>query len=213
METVGPAYPPQRTALLLVDAYNDCLAEGGQLWPRLAEVAGAVGLLANLRRICQALRCARWPIVFVPHHRASPGDLDDWAHPMPWQQAASQAQLFPRHGWGGQWHPDFSPQPGDSIAGEHRGADGFAGTDLDLLLRQRGISHVVVVGPLANTCIEATARHASECGYHVTLVTDATAASTHDAMFYAHEINGPTYAHALLSTREFLARVPFARDR
>jgi len=209
MDPLGPVYPPHHTALLLVDPYNDHLSEGGKLWPRLAEVAVAVDLLPNLRRIRQAIRCARWPLFFVPHHRAEANDFDTWRYPTPYQQAGSHSGTFPKDSWGGQWHPDFAPTSGDTVAKEHWGSDGFFSTDLDLLLRQQRISHVVIVGLIANTCVEATARHASELGYHVTLVTDATAALSHDAMFYAHEINGPTYAHALLTTREFLARVPF----
>ncbi|QNH21290.1 Peroxyureidoacrylate/ureidoacrylate amidohydrolase RutB [Xanthomonas sp. GW] len=212
MDSLGPFYPPGHTALLLVDPYNDVLSDGGKLWPRLAEVAGAVDLLQNLRRIRQAIRCARWPLFFVPHHRAESNDFDRWRHPNPYQKASSQAQEFLKNSWGGQWHPDFTPASGDTVAKEHWGANGFVSTDLDLLLKQQRISHVVVVGLIANLCVETTARHASELGYHVTLVTDATAALSHDAMFYAHEINGPTYAHALLTTREFLARVPFAPD-
>jgi len=208
MEMPGPDYPQGRTALLLVDPYNDFLSEGGRFRTRLAEVADAVDLLANLRRIRQAIRCARWPLVFVPHRRAALTSLASGTPP-PRAQATGPAASA-AHDWGGQWHPDFTPGPGDIVAAEHRGANGFVGTDLDLLLRQRRISHVVFAGVIANTCVETTARHAGELDYHVTLVTDATAAFSHDAMFYAHEINGPTYAHALLTTREFLARVPFA---
>ncbi len=84
-------------------------------------------------------------------------------------------------------------------------ASGFANTDLDVLLRQRGITHVIVVGLLANTCIESTARFAMELGYHVTLVKDATAAFTPAMMHAAHELNGPTYAHAITDTQRLLA--------
>ena len=64
---------------------------------------------------------------------------------------------------------------------------------------------MIVVGLLANTCIESTARYAMELGYHVTLVRDATAASIADMMHAAHELNGPTFAHAILTTDELLA--------
>jgi nicotinamidase-related amidase len=67
---------------------------------------------------------------------------------------------------------------------------------LDFLLRQKGTTHVIVVGLLANTCIESTARFGMELGYHVTLVRDATAAFSHEMMHAAHELNGPTYAHS-----------------
>ncbi|WP_201774037.1 isochorismatase family protein [Pseudoxanthomonas suwonensis] len=64
------------------------------------------------------------------------------------------------------------------IAKEHWGGSEFANTDLDFLLRQHGIGHVVLIGLITNTCIETTGRFASELGYHVALVTDATAAFT-----------------------------------
>ena len=47
-----------------------------------------------------------------------------------------------------------------------------------------------------------------ELGYHVTLIRDATAAFTHDMMHAAHALNGPTYAHAILTTAELIAALP-----
>jgi nicotinamidase-related amidase len=75
-------------------------------------------------------------------------------------------------------------------------------------LKQHGISHVIVVGLPANTSIESTSRYAMELGYHVTLVRDATAAFTKEMMYAAHELNGPTYAHAILKTSELIAALP-----
>jgi nicotinamidase-related amidase len=59
----------------------------------------------------------------------------------------------------------------------------------------------------ANTCIESTGRFGMELGYHVTRVKDATAAFSHEAMHAAHAINGPTYAHAIVTTNELLAQL------
>jgi nicotinamidase-related amidase len=69
---------------------------------------------------------------------------------------------------------------------------------------------VIIVGLLANTCTETTARYAQELGYHVTLVRDATAAVSKEMMHAAHELNGPTYAHAILNTSELIAALPSA---
>ena len=77
-------------------------------------------------------------------------------------------------------------------------------------MKQKGITHVIVVGLLANTCIESTARFAMELGYYVTLVRDATAAFSHEMMHTAHELNGPTYAHSILTTAEVIAALPKA---
>lgn len=51
---------------------------------------------------------------------------------------------------------------------------------------------------------ESTARFGMELRYHVTLVKDATAAFSREAMYAAHEINGPTSAHAILTTQELI---------
>jgi nicotinamidase-related amidase len=68
-----------------------------------------------------------------------------------------------------------------------------------------GIEKIILVGMIANTCVEATARFGMELGYHVTLVKDATAAFSHQAMHVANEVNGPLFAHAILTTDDLLA--------
>ncbi|MDP3859778.1 MAG: isochorismatase family cysteine hydrolase [Stagnimonas sp.] len=202
------AYDATRTALLFVDPYNDFLSEGGKLWPRLAEVANSVRLHDNLRALSSAVRAAGIPVFIVPHHRAEPDDFQGWDHPTPYQLGAAKVQIFAKGSWGGDWHPDFAPRPGDIVVKEHWGASGFANTDLDLLLKQKRISHVILVGLIANTCIECTGRFANELGYHVTLVRDATAAFSEAAMHAAHEINAPSYAHAVHTTAGLLELLP-----
>jgi nicotinamidase-related amidase len=194
-----------RTALLFVDPYNDFLAPEGKLWPMVAEVATKVGTLDNLRKATVAARHAGMQIVIVPHHRWSPGELDAWDHPSPYMTGGYQQQIFAVGDWGGEWHPDFAPQPGDLVATEHWNSSGFANTNLDTLLKQKGITHIVLIGLIANTCIESTGKYAAELGYHVTLVRDATAAASAEAMHCAHDINGPTYAHAVITTANLVA--------
>lgn len=195
-----PVYSPERTALLLVDPYNDFLSDGGKLFPMLKSVADDVHLLDNLRTTVAAVRAQAIQVYYVPHRRWQPGDYDHWDHPNPTQCLIQQRHTFAMGSWGGEWHPDFVPQEGDIIVQEHWGQSGFANTDLDFQLKQRGITHVIVVGLLANTCIESTARFAMELGYHVTLVRDATAAFSKEMMHAAHDLNGPTFAHSIVDT-------------
>ncbi|MBF6024322.1 isochorismatase family cysteine hydrolase [Lysobacter niastensis] len=199
-----PTYPAGHTALLFVDPYNDFLADGGKLWPRVAAVAESVGLHGNLKRIVAAVRAAGLPVFIVPHHRSEPDDFAGWDHPTPYQLGTAKGQVFAKGSWGGEWFPEFAPQPGDTIVKEHWGGSGFANTDLDFLLKQKRISHVILVGLIANTCIESTGRFATELGYHVTLVRDATAAFSPEAMHAAHEINAPSFAHAIFTTDQLL---------
>lgn len=198
-------YDPNVSAILFLDPYNDFLSEGGKLWPLVKPVAEAVQLIDHLDQVVTAARAHGLRIFVVPHHRATPGDYVGWKFPNPDQVAGNHLQLFAKGSWGGEWHPAFVPKPEDLIAQEHWSQNGFAGTDLNRLLRQHGVERVVLIGLLANTCIEATARGAMELGYHVTLIKDATAAFSPDRMHAAHSLNGPNYAHALLSTLEFVA--------
>ncbi|SPB14415.1 Isochorismatase hydrolase [Caballeronia novacaledonica] len=204
------AYDARSTALLFVDPYNDFLSEGGKVWPFVENIAREVGLLDNLRTINRAVRDAGIQVVYVPHRRWQPGDYRCWCHPSPSQRKIMDGHHFAKGEWGGEWHPDFAPQDGDIVALEHWGSSGFANTDLDFQLKQHRVTHVVIVGLLANTCIEATGRYAMELGYHVTLVKDATAAFRREMMHAAHELNGPTYAHSIVSTAELVEALPKA---
>lgn len=200
-------YPKDRTALLCVDPYNDFLAEDGKMWPALGEVSRAVDLHANLIKLRVAVREAEHPSFILPHHRHHPNDFEGWANLTPFQAAAHEQKMFAEGDRGGEWYEGFGPDHGDVIVKEHWGASSFANTDLDVQLRQRGITHVIFVGAIANTCTEASARYAAELGYHVTLVRDATAALSPEALHAAHEINGPTYAHAILTTAEVVGKL------
>lgn len=205
-------YPPtaevtrsaERTALILIDPYNDFLSEGGKLWPLVSEVAEKVGTLDNLKTATDAARAAGIKIFYTPHHRWTPGDYEGWRHSNPSQLVTNAIKLFEEGSWGGDWHPAFRPQAGDIVVSQHWSQSAFANTDLDAQLKQHGIEQLVLVGMVANTCIESTARFGMEMGYHVTLVTDATAAFDIEAMHAAHQVNGPAYAHQILTTAQLV---------
>jgi nicotinamidase-related amidase len=201
------SYDPKTTALLCIDFYNDFLSEGGKLWPMVKDMAGELNLLDNLRTIVKTSRDAGITVYHVPHHRWEPGDLENWKHPTPYQLSGNQRQIFAKGTWGGEFHDDFKVQPGDIVATEHWASSGFPNTDLDLQLKRRGKEKIILVGLLANTCLESTGRIGMELGYHVTLVRDATAARTPEAMHAAMNINGPTYAHTILTTEELVSAI------
>lgn len=198
-------FTANRTGLLLVDPYNDLLSDGGKLWPQAKAVAEAVDLLSHLRALVEAARSRAVVVFYVPHRRWREGDYDGWRHPGPGQTLTDRESIFAEGMWGGDWHSELVPQPGDVVIQQHWGQNGFANTDLDFQLKQRGIEKIIVAGMVANICVEATARCSAELGYHVTLVRDATAAFSPEAMHAAHEINGPTFAHAILTTDAVIA--------
>ena len=205
-------YTVDRTALLIVDPYNDFMSEGGQLYERTREAARAVGFDDNMRTVIPEVRRRGIQVVVVPHHRWREGNYRGWQHMNPSQVRSNQARLCAVGTWGGEFHPEYGPRPGDVVALEHWSQSGFANTDLDAQLKQRGILNIIVVGMIANTCIESTARFGMELGYHVTLVRDAAAAFSLEGMRAAFEINGPTFAHAIVTTKELLAQLPAAAN-
>jgi nicotinamidase-related amidase len=202
------SYAAETTGLVLVDPYNDMLSEDGKVWPRLREVAEAVGLHQHLRQLLAAVRAAGIGVFVAPHRRWRPGDGDGWRHTGPAHRALVAGPLYEVGTFGAEFHPDFAPQPGDVISTEHWGYSGFAHTDLDQQLRQHGVDTIILAGLTAPGCVESTGRAAMELGYSVTLVSDATAAYSFEHMHACHVLNGPLFANAVLSTDEVVARLP-----
>ena len=201
------AYDPAETAFVLVDPYNDMLSEGGAVWPLVREVAEAVGTRRHLVELLGAVRGAGLPVVIAPHRRWRAGDVEDWRYAARGHRTLRDRKLFADGEFGGDWYPDLRPREGEVIAAEHWTMSGYAGTDLDLQLRRRGIRHIILAGMTGPGCVESTGRYALELGYAVTLVKDATAAFTPELM-RAVEATGPLYAESVLSTAEVTAALP-----
>jgi ureidoacrylate peracid hydrolase len=198
------------TALVVVDPYNDFISEGGKIWPRIKAVAEANSCVTNMVRVLHAARKADLRIFYAMHRRYRPGDYENWAYIAPIQRRAWQSRSFEYGTWGGEYHPDFVPAPGEIVVSEHWCSSGFANTDLDLQLKKYGIHRLIVIGLIAHTCIEATVRYAAELGYEVTLVADATADYSDREMDAAIHINIPNYASAIVRTAELLDIIPSA---
>ena len=200
-------YSAGSTAILMVDPFNDFVSEGGVLWPMVKEVAEFVNLVPNLKRLAEGARVKGVQIIYTPHRRWREGDYDNWQFSHPQHAPTAKLKLFEAGAWGGEWHPDLTPQPGDEVAKEHWLSAAFPNTDVDYLLRQHGIDHVVVVGLASNTCVESTARYAVEMGYHTTLLTDAVATFSMEEHKAAVELDYPRIALNVTTVDGFLASV------
>jgi nicotinamidase-related amidase len=196
----------ETTALLVIDPYNDFVSEGGKLWDRIRGVAEANQCIAHMQQILAAARTARLRVFYALHHRYRPGDYETWSTIAPIQRSAWKNRVFEFGTWGGEIRSEFKPEPNDVVAAEHWCSSGFANTDLDLLLKNHGIRKLIVVGMIAHTCLEATARFAAELGYEVTVVSDATADYSDTEMHAALQVNLPNYA-AVVTTEAAVALI------
>jgi|SRR5215831_4224089 len=137
-----------------------------------------------------------------------PGDYAKWKRANHTQIASGQRQTCAKDTWGGKFHDESQPQEGDIIIKEPWAQSGFANTDLDHQLKEHGIETIIIIGMWQIPASNRLAVFGMELSYHVTLVKGGTAAYSREAMHAAHEINGPTLAHAILTTSELVAAFP-----
>lgn len=200
------SYEPELTGLLIVDPYNDFLSEGGKLYELCRPTLEANNVIEHMRQVLAAARGRGIQVFIAPHHRWREGDSHaHWKTTPPIGAATARSRVFADGTWGGTFHPDFEPRPGDVVAQEHWLSSGFANTDLDLQLKKHGVRKVIVIGMRANTCIESTVRYAAELGYEVTLVRDAIGSFNQAEMDASLQFNMPAYASAVVSADEMVA--------
>jgi nicotinamidase-related amidase len=155
------------TALLVVDLQNDFVAPGAPYaCPGAPELVGAVNELIGACRENGIL-----VVVTAIAHRPDGSDLGAVRHLHP--LTAEGAAL--REGTpGAELYPDLDVRPDDVVIRKRR-YSAFFGTELDLLLRSRGIDTVIVAGVATNVCCESTARDAFFRGYKVIFLSDGNA--------------------------------------
>ncbi|MFI9050895.1 isochorismatase family protein [Streptomyces sp. NPDC053427] len=141
------------TALVLID-----LQKGIAGLPTAPHPAAEV--IARGARLAAAFRARELPVVLVNVTGGAPGRTETAPHGA--TPPADWAELV----------PELDRQPADiTVTKQQWGA--FHGTGLDLELRRRGVTQIVLAGIATSIGVESTARAAHEHGYHVTLATDA----------------------------------------
>jgi nicotinamidase/pyrazinamidase len=165
------------TALIVVDVQNDFADPAGSL-----SVKGGDAIIPTVNGEIDMAGAAGAQVVAT----------QDW-HPESTPHFAKDGGIWPVHcvadTWGSALHPDLTlPEDAPRIHKGANGEDGYSGftmrdptsgdeipTELDALLRDRGITDVVVVGLATDYCVSATALDAARLGYETAVLTDAIA--------------------------------------
>lgn len=192
---------PATTALLLIEFQNEFVSEGGVLHEAVRPVMEATGMLDNTRALVASAREAGVTIVHAPISFA-PGYHEITRHPYGILKGVVDGNAFVKGTWGAEIAEALAPQPGDIVVEGKRGLDTFASTNLDFILRSKGITTLVIGGFLTNCCVESTMRTGYENGYRVVTLTDCTAAVSKEE----HE-NAIAYDFPMFSTPETSAEV------
>jgi nicotinamidase-related amidase len=143
----------------------------------LGQIGDAERVVANVRRTIEAARAARTPVVYV-RHVTLPVELMGVAQlrmAKAWQRrdrAADAVSLFPPGADHSRIAPEVAPTESEAVFDKIT-MSAFAGTPLDIVLRDRGVVAVGLVGVALEVGIEPTARHAADLGYIPVLVEDA----------------------------------------
>lgn len=168
---------PATTALVLIEFQNDFTTEGGSLHGAVAESMADTDMLAKVADAVPAAREAGVTIVHSPIEFA-PGYGEITSHPYGILKGVVDTNSFVKGSWGAAIVEDVAPSEGDIVIEGKRGLDAFGSTNLDFILRSKGIKTIVLGGFLTNCCVESTMRSAYERGYEVITLTDGVAATS-----------------------------------
>jgi nicotinamidase-related amidase len=160
----------ENPALLIIDMQNDFVQDGKPL-----KVAGARAVIPKIQTVLSAFRKRSLPVFHIVRvHRPDGSDVEIT------RKALFAASPFAVYGTeGASVVSDLAPLQGEYILTKTR-MSAFLGTELDLMLRTLGITRLFVCGIQTPNCIRATVFDAIAYNYPVTLIDDATAASSEE---------------------------------
>jgi ureidoacrylate peracid hydrolase len=171
---VGP-----ETALVVVDLQN-CF----MMAPYPTEIPMAREIVPNVNKLAQAVRAAGGTVVWIQTAHTEK-DLETWSVYYDYVGSSrvrgDGLKLLTRGTHGYALYEELDVQHNDLTVEKNRFSAFIQGSsDLDAILRARGIDTVLVTGTVTNTCCKSTARDAMMLNYKTVMVSDGNAAATDD---------------------------------
>lgn len=199
---------PQKTALILIGYQNDYFSPDGILYRVIEESSKVTNVIANTVHLLENLAVSptlivTTPIFFTPNY-------EELIDPIGILKTIKEVNAFQMGTPGSETIQELLPFTDRilEVPGK-RGFNAFINTNLDEVLKQRGITDVVVAGAVTSICIDSTGRAAHEKGYHVTILSDCTSARTvFEQDFYCSTVF-PLYAQ-VMKNKELLANLDVA---
>lgn len=193
---------PATTAVVLIEYQNDFTSEGGALHKAVEGVMTKTGMLSNTAGVVDAARRAGVTVMHVPitFHE---GYNEISSHPYGILKGVVDGNAFVKGTWGAAIVDELAPREGDIVIEGKRGLDTFASTNLDFILRSKGINTIVLGGFLTNCCVESTMRSGYENGYQVITLNDCVAATSIEEHDSALAYDYPMFSRPM-SSAEFI---------
>jgi len=190
-------FEPEKAALIVLDMQRYFLDEESH-----AYIPSGEAIIPGLLQLIEAFQVWGQPIILTRHQNTlqNAGSLSRW-----WND------LIVRGNPMSEFHPNFQEVEAEAEVLEKTQYDAFYGTDLERILREAGITQLVIGGVMTHLCCETTARSAFVRGFDVFFLVDGTA--TYNIEFHMSSLL--TLTHGFVHPvrfQEILDKMPFGDE-
>lgn len=169
---------PEKTAMLVVDMQNDFVQEGA-----ISEIPLARVMVPHLNRLLDTCRAHHILIIYI-HHAIRGGDIDGGRLADLFDAVRNNNTIIAGTK-NVEIYEGLKPHLGDLVVAKPR-YSAFYGTDLEAILRSKGIDTVIIGGTVTNVCCDSTARDAFSRDYKVIFLSDGNAPGDYPDLGFGH---------------------------